>query len=168
MASVISDSSTLIHLAKIDQLDLLRKFFGKVTIPPAVWLEVVEEGKGRPGAIGVQTARDAGWIQIQNPTDIRLLQILRSELDQGEAEALTLALEIGASLVLIDESEGRRIATLYNLPKTGVIGVLIRAKREGHLQSLRHELDRLRGEGGFWIAESLYVRAIETVGENVV
>jgi predicted nucleic acid-binding protein len=49
MPLVISDSSTLIHLATIDQLDLLKEFFGKITIPTAVWREVVEQGQGRSG-----------------------------------------------------------------------------------------------------------------------
>ena len=69
--------------------------------------------------------------------------------------------------LLIDENEGRRIAKLYDIPKTGVIGILMRAKREGRIESLRNELDALRSEGGFWIADSLYFRALAVVGEDV-
>jgi len=166
MPLVISDSSTLIHLAKIDRLALLKEFFGVITVPPAVWQEVVEEGKGRPGATDVTAARDAGWIQIRKPTDMRLLRILKSELDKGESEALTLAVEVHADLLLIDESEGRRIAKIYDIPKTGVVGILMRAKREGLIESFSHELDRLRNEGGFWIADTLYSKAIAGVGEK--
>lgn len=66
---VISDSSTLIHLARIGRLLLLRELFGTVMIPPAVWTEVVVEGGNRPGAAAVRVARDAGWIQIRESSD---------------------------------------------------------------------------------------------------
>lgn len=57
MPLVISDSSTLIHLARIGRLDLLQRFFESITIPPAVWREVVEQGRGRAGAIEIEQAR---------------------------------------------------------------------------------------------------------------
>ncbi len=167
MAWVLSDSSTLIHLSMIGRLDLLKEFFSRIVIPPAVWREVVEEGKGRPGAIEVEKARQEGWIEIAIPRNESLLRLLRRELDEGEAEVIALALEYQVALVLLDETEARDIAELYALPKTGVVGLLIRAKREGKISSLRVELDRLRHEGGFWIAEELYVRALHAVGETI-
>jgi predicted nucleic acid-binding protein len=51
MGLTVSDSSTLIHLAGIDRLDLLKVFFGSIALPPAVWREVVEQGRGRAGAL---------------------------------------------------------------------------------------------------------------------
>jgi len=167
MPPVISDSSTLIHLGRIGRLGLLKEMFGVIVIPPAVWHEVVIEGGGRPGVADVRGAREAGWIQIREPEDMRLLQILKSELDIGEAEAITLTVETHADLLLLDESEGRRIAEIYHLPKTGVIGILIRAKLEGRIESLRRELDALRQEGRFWIADTLYFKALDAVGEEV-
>jgi predicted nucleic acid-binding protein len=68
-------------------------------------------------------------------------------------------------LVLLDESEARRIAGVFDLPKTGAVGILIRARLEGKVPDLRSELDRLRNEGGFWIEEKLYQKALEAVGE---
>ena len=67
--------------------------------------------------------------------------------------------------MLLDESDARRIAELFDLRKTGIVGLLIRAKREGRISSLREELDRLRGEGGFWIGDELYLQALKAVGE---
>lgn len=92
---------------------------------------------------------------------------MKSELDGGEAEAIALMIEMHADLLLIDESEGRRVAEMYNLPKTGVVGILLRAKREGRIESLRRELDALRLDGGFWIADSLYFKALVAVKEDV-
>jgi len=125
----------------------------------------VIEGKGRAGAQEVRVAKNAGWIQTLDVVDQPLLKILKSELDNGESEAITLALEMKAELLLIDETEGRRIAALYGLPKTGVVGILMRAKMEGRIKSLQKELDALRQGGGFWIAEALYRKALEIVNE---
>ena len=67
MPGVVSDSSTLIHLSAIGRLMLLQRFYGQVLIPPAVWREVVEEGRGRPGAREVEDAVRAGWLKIVTP-----------------------------------------------------------------------------------------------------
>lgn len=74
----------------------------------------------------------------------------------GEVEVIALAVECKADMILLDESEARRIANIYGLSKTGAIGILIRAKREGYIRSLKDELDKLRKDGGFWIDEAFY------------
>jgi len=165
MPTAVSDSSTLIHLARIGRLNLLNVYFEQVLIPPAVWREVVEEGRGRPGVREVEEASWSGWLTIVAPTRQDLLDLLRLELDEGEAEAIVLALERQVEVILLDESDGRRVANALGLQKTGVIGILMRAKLEGKILSLRRELDRLRQEAGFWIREELYQRALQAVGE---
>jgi predicted nucleic acid-binding protein len=87
-------------------------------------------------------------------------------LDNGEAEAIALALEHQTEVLLLDESDARKAADIYQLRKTGIIGLLMRAKREGKLASLREELDRLRKEAGFWISNDLYREAIRVMGES--
>ncbi|MBL7164416.1 MAG: DUF3368 domain-containing protein [Anaerolineales bacterium] len=164
MPKVISDSSTLIHLTAIGKLDLLREFYDNIILPTAVWQEVVIEGEKRSGAVEVQQAHDSGWIEILEPSDQTLLRLLKQELHKGEAEAIALALELGADLVLLDETEARKVAELYQLQKTGVVGLLIRAKLQGNITSLRQELDHLQ-EGSFWINDKLYRRALKSVGE---
>jgi uncharacterized protein len=164
MALVVSDSSTLIHLARIGRLRLLRKLYDCITIPPAVWREVVEHGEGRAGAIEVSEAYEAGWIDVVALADESLARSLTRDLGAGESEVIALAIEQKADLILLDESEARRAAEIYSLPKTGVIGVLIRAKREGVITSLQVELDKLREE--FWIEDRLYHRALVAVGEE--
>ena len=165
MPIVISDSSTLIHLAAIGRLDLLRAFYGRIVIPLAVWEEVVAQGRERAGAVEVEQGKQAGWIEIQSATNQPLLRLLEHALDEGEAQVIALAVEQPEALVMLDESDARQIAAVYNLRKTGAVGVLIRAKREGKIESLRTELDRLRGQGGFWIDERLYQQALQSVGE---
>lgn len=166
MPLIISDSSTLIHLAGIGRLALLREFYGEITIPLAVWREVVVEGQGRVGAVEVDEAYQIGWIEKAAVPDMPLLRLLKRDLDDGEAEVIALAVERQADLVLLDESDGRRIADLYQLRKTGIVGLLMRAKREGRVQSLRLELQRLRQEGRFWIEEKLFQQVLRAVGEE--
>lgn len=165
MPLVISDSSTLIHLSRIGKIDLLRTFFGEIVIPPAVWREVVEQGEDRSGAEAVKQAREAGWVTLISPTNVSLIQLLKRDLDDGEAEVIALAIEKHAELVLLDEAEGRQIAGTYNLAKTGVVGILLRAKKEGHINALREELDKLRHDGNFWIDEKLYNQVLSLVNE---
>jgi predicted nucleic acid-binding protein len=166
MALVICDSSTLIHLTSIGRLPLLNVFYDRITVPPAVWNEVVEQGAGRAGAREVAEASLAGWINVVAPADEPLVRLLERDLDAGESEVIALALERQADLVLLDESEARRIADRYGLAKTGVIGLLIRAKREGLVGSLRAELNKLQSQGGFWIEERLYYRVLALIGEE--
>jgi predicted nucleic acid-binding protein len=163
---VVSDTSTLIHLAAIGRLDLLRELYEHITVPSSVWREVVEQGEGRAGAVEVERARQVGWIGVETPTDTALLRLLKRDLDDGESEVIALAYERQASLVLLDESDARRTADLYGLSKTSVIGLLIRARREGRIDSLKEELDRLLEQGGFWIERGLYDRALDAVGEG--
>ena len=86
-------------------------------------------------------------------------------LDAGDADALALADQIEASLVLLDESAARQRAKSLGLRKTGTVGLLLRAKREGSSDRIRRELDELRATS-FWIDEALYRRVLEAVDES--
>ncbi len=165
MPEAVSDSSTLIHLAVLGHLQLLREFYDQVVIPPAVWKEVVEEGQGRVGAREVDEAARSGWLKVIAPTNESLLHLLKRTLDEGEAEAIALALERRPEVIFLDESAARGVADVYALPKTGVVGLLMRAKVEGKVASLRQELDRLREDAGFWFSDDLCRQALEAVGE---
>ncbi len=165
MAKAISNSSPLIHLAAIGRLRLLQDFYEGVLIPPAVWREVVEEGKGRPGASEVGHAAKQGWLQITHIADRALVQLLRRDLDDGEAEAIALAVEQTPDVILLDESEARTVAKTFGLCKTGTIGVLVRAKQRGMITSLRDELERLQTDASFWISEQLHRQVLDAVDE---
>jgi hypothetical protein len=165
MPKAIGDSSTLIHLAAIGRLDLLYEFYDLLLITPAVWREVVEEGRGRSGALEIKKGVEEGRIKIQAPRDSSFLSLLKRELDDGEAEVIALAVENGTADVLLDESDARRVADVFKLVKTGIVGILIRAKLADKIPALRSELIRLRTEGGFWIEDRLIEQASRSIGE---
>jgi uncharacterized protein len=162
---VIVDSSTLIHLAAIGRFALLKEIYGQLTVSPAVWREVVDQGEDRAGVADLEAARQHGWLEVRTPANQPLVHSLWHELDDGEAEVIALAVEHPGSLALLDESDARRVASSFGVEKTGAIGVLIRAKLEGRIQSLRSELDKIRTEGGFWIEDDLYRAVLEAAGE---
>ena len=122
---VVSNSTPLIHLAKIDKLDLLKEFFGEVFIPEAVYRECVLEGKGSEDSEPIEKA---DWIKVVRIKDETLKKSLMLELDEGESEAIVLALEVNSELLLIDDYDGREIARALGLKVTGTIGVLLKAK----------------------------------------
>ena len=161
---VVSNSSVLISLSAIGQLDLLHtRFPAGVLIPRAVWQEVVETGQGRSGA---QQVASASWIQVVEALDSNLTSMLRIDLDAGEAEAIVLAREQQASTVLLDEKDARRVARKLGLFVLGTVGVLIWAKRAGQIADLRSQLDALQQEGKFRLSKPLYLEALEAGGEH--
>ena len=159
---VVSDSSPLIALADVGQLRLLRELFSTVLIPEAVYQEIVLAGAGRTSAEAIQTT---AWIEQRGVTNKRLADVLKLELDAGEAEAIALALESGATLMLLDERRGRQRAVRLGLRVTGVLGVLVEAKHQRLLPAVRPVLDALRHQAGFWIGDDLYRRVLDLAGE---
>jgi hypothetical protein len=101
---------------------------------------------------------------VSQVNDKKLVRLLQYSIDDGESEAIALALETGADLILLDDSDARERARLYGLKMTGTIGILLRAKMEGKIESLREYLKRLKGTG-FWIRDDLETRLLMEAGE---
>ncbi len=159
----VANSSVLITLSIIGQLALLpRRFPEGVLIPQAVWREVVEMGKGHPGS---EEVASASWVEVHEVKDRELVSLLHSELDEGEAEAIALAREEQASVVLLDEKDARRVARRLSMHALGTVGLLIWAKRVGAIANLREELDTLRSSGGFHLSQAVYDDALRAGGE---
>jgi hypothetical protein len=87
------------------------------------------------------------------------------ELDRGEAEALALAIQVQADYVLMDESEGRAAARRLGLRAVGVVGVLLRAKRDGALDSVAGALQALVTQAHFHLADQLIRATLAEAGE---
>jgi predicted nucleic acid-binding protein len=160
---IVSNSSPLINLARISKLDILRQLYGNIVIPEAVWDEVVVKGYKYPGA---KEIKESTWIKVQTVHNKYLVQALRQYLGAGEAEAIALALELKAGLLLIDDHIGRETARHFGLKYIGLIGVLIEAKHKGFIHQIKPYLDALRDIAGFRIREELYYRVLQEVGED--
>lgn len=105
------------------------------------------------------------WLEVRGPRDGNRVASLLLELDRGESEAIALAIEVGTTELLIDESDGRQVARRLGLEPVGVIGLLIRAKVRGHVPAVLPLLDRLQDELNFFISSALRSEAARLAGE---
>lgn len=159
----VSNSSVLIALSAIGQLSLLKcRFPEGILIPEAVWCEVVEAGSDRPGAEEVRTA---SWIQRRVVRDQDFVKLLCAQLDMGEAEAIVLARQEKANIVLLDEKEARQAARRLGMHVLGTVGLLIWARRRGLISSLSEQLKAVQEKGGFRLSQELCLEALRQAGE---
>ena len=147
----------LIYLERIGLLGLLPGIYGNVLIPEAVWSELAR------GSLAV-VAGPPPWLAVGVVADRRLVSELGAELDAGESEAIALALEQRADLLLIDEQMGREAATRLGIKITGLLGVLVIAKHRGMLPSVEPQIRALRAVD-FWLSDELVERILRQVGE---
>lgn len=135
--------------------------FGEVLIPPAVVREL-EQPRLRFNPVIVTGLR---FVRIQSPTNRSLNDELLLSLGPGEAEALTLAVEVHAEAILIDEMAGRAAARQRGLLPLGALGILVRAKQRGFVDEIKPLLDRLQSQLGFFISASLRTEVLRQAGE---
>lgn len=147
---VISDTSSLIALTNIGELDILRKLYKQVTITP----EIEEE-------YGLEIPE---WITVEKVNDLEKFKILNLELDKGESSGIVLALETNASLMIIDEKKGRGIARNLGIKISGILGVIVRAKETGHIDRVKPLVEKLE-KVDFRISARLKSQILVRVGE---
>ena len=86
--------------------------------------------------------------------------------DAGESEAIAMSLEWPADLLIMDESSGRAMARNLNIRITGTLGVLLKAKRDGHIPSLKSEMDRPVQDAGFFVSDRVRNAFLAEAGES--
>lgn len=154
---VVSDASPLNALVRIRCADVLPALFGRVLIPPAVAAELSHSGT--PELVRTWLAARPDWLEIRGPLQI---DVTLDFDDPGEREAISLALELKADLLLVDDKKARRAATQRGLAITGVVGVLELASAR-NLLILSDALDRLRGTD-FIVADEILQDALRRDG----
>lgn len=159
---VVCNTSPIMNLAVVEKLDLIRLLCGKALIPEAVRQELLVISPDRFGAQGIQRLT---WLETQCVTNRSLVDSLMLELDAGEAEAIALATEIKADLLLLDERQGRKVAHRLGLKCIGLLGLLVEAKRKGFISAVKPALDRMITEAGFWVGPQLYARVLQETKE---
>jgi len=126
---IISDTTPIISLIKINRLDLLEELFGEVLIPDAVFRELTTNVTFKEEADIVKSSEFIKVSSIQNRKSLEILQAA-SGLDAGESEAIILADELKSDVLIIDERRGRKVAQNLGIAITGTIGILIQAYHE--------------------------------------
>jgi predicted nucleic acid-binding protein len=144
---VVADSSPLIVLVNIGRVDVLPRLFGEVVIPPAVASEIA--APSRPQGVRDFAAARPGWLRVERPSTVEAIP----DLHPGESEALSLARELHADLLLVDERRAYREAVARKINAVGTVRVLERAAAEG-LLDLRDAFERLK-RTDFWISHRL-------------
>lgn len=157
---VINTGPILAIIAGLGKLDVLKSLYKQVFVPYEVCEEVMAGG---PTGFGVYEFKDADFlIKLDKPTIIQ--PYLRNSLDLGEGSVIQTALDEKIQTVCIDEVVGRRIARLNGLALTGSLGILIRARKEGHSFILREVINQMQSQG-VWLSERLIIFALKQVGE---
>ena len=146
----VTNSTCLIVLDRIGQLDILPKMFSTIFAPPAVETEV-----------GLSIA----WLTIQEVSNLSLVSALQTQLHNGEAYAIALATEIKDSFLILDDKKARRIATQMGLKVIGTVGIFLRAKQQGIISLVKPHLDSLQGVG-FHMTDTIYKEALRLAGED--
>lgn len=158
---VVSDTSSINYLALMGLQELLPKLFGEVVVPPAVVREL-SAGVSIHPVIGA--ALDAEWLLVKDLIGPGLPEDVRRSLDPGEAEAIALAIEMQATL-LIDDLDGRNYAMSIQLPVLGTLGVLAMARRNALVGPLAPLIDRLIRELGFRASPKIINGVLRSAGE---
>jgi hypothetical protein len=161
MKVVVSDTSPIRCLAHLTLLPVLGALYDEVLLPPAVAQEL---------ALPAHCAAPvdiAPWqfLRVQAPSNVNQVAQLLTNLDQGEAEALCLAIELRLRVVLIDERRGRAAAQRHALTPLGTLGILVQAKQQGQIPLVGPLIIRLRIELGFFVSARIEAQTLRLAGE---
>lgn len=150
---VVSNSTPLIAFYQLGMLHLLKDLFGQIIIPPAVQAEVFL----------LRPMPD--WITVRPLSQPIPEPLQKAGLGEGEREAITLALELNADLLLMDERAGRKMAEQFGLKITGTLGLLLAAKQRGLIAEVKPMVEKLL-YFGFYASEDLVRLILNMAGET--
>ncbi len=159
---VVSDTSPISNLIQIGRFELLGQLFNEVIVPPFVHNEILALAHFN---IDLTSYNQASWLRIQQPKNNVSVQNLLKVLDRGEAEAITLAKELNANLLLIDERIGTKKAREIGLNTIGLLGLLIDAKTQKLIPEVKLILTELE-QVGFYIKPQLKIRILNMANET--
>ena len=135
---VVADTSPFIGLIKIGHVEVLPRLYGAVMIPPEVAAELASSK--RTPDVRAFIASDPPWLSVRAPVRVETI----TGIDPGECAAISLARELGADLLLIDENKGREAAMARHIRTVRTAAVLFDAANVGVLPDLKSAFDRLK------------------------
>ena len=152
--TVVTDTTAVTTLLKAGEERLLREIFGSVIVPDAVWKELLAFHSHLPDFV------------LRHPVQEPNQRLAGTELlGRGEAEAIKLAQEINADLLLTDDRKARAAATHQGIQCSGLLGLIVRAKQLGHLSSVGDTIDVLEKRGGLYLSDAVKAEALRIAGE---
>lgn len=160
MRKVIVNSTPIIALCKIEQLEILKKLYREITIPVAVYREVTALEDS--ACMQIKTAGE--WIHVEQIRDYKEKKMYKAKLHDGEVEVMILAQEQQADLVIIDDHAAKKTAKYLGLPVTGTLGILLKAKQQGWIKEIHSLLLELK-RNGFYISPALEDIVLKQAGE---
>jgi len=159
---VVANSTPIILLQKVGQLELLKALYSKIFIPEAVYKEVIIGGasKNQDDFISAHS-----FIEIVRIHNVEAKKLFAASLHEGEVETILLAMETKADLCVLDDLLARKYAKSAGFNVAGTLGVLIAAKNKGHIKAVKPVMDELISEG-MYVDEALYMSAL-TIAKEV-
>lgn len=162
MRKVVVNTTPLIALSHVGQLDLLKKLYEEIMIPEAVYHELSVKME----SICKKTVdKSSDWIRVEKIKNQMAKSMYKTQLHDGEVEVMILSKEIEADVVIIDDANAKKHAKYLGLPITGTLGVLIKAKQKGYIGELKPVLQRMV-ENGIYISQSRIELCLKQVGED--
>ena len=155
MRKVIVNSTPLIILSKIGELEILKNLYGEIIIPRAVFEEVT---------IKSDAIKNLSWIKILEVQDKSNRKIYQAKLHDGEVEVMMLAKEISADLLIIDDNAAKKFAKFLGFQVTGTLGILLKSKSEKIISEVKPILEKMQAEN-FYISEEIIKLVLKTAGE---
>ena len=139
MPEVIANTSPIQYLYQLDLLDFLPQLYGEVLVPEGV---VRELQNGARLGVSLPNITSLSWLRTRSVKSAPVLP-LAAGLGAGEREVLALAVEVDSPLVILDDALARRFAQRLNLPLTGTLGLLLKAKQQKRIERVGPYLRRL-------------------------
>lgn len=149
---IVSNSSPLIAFYRIGRMNMLNELFDEILVPEGVSNELKSGQWGK-----------YDWIKTRQVKDKNMVNLLSVDLDIGESEAIILALEEKADLLLMDEKAGRKVATYLGINVAGTVSLLVKLAKHGKIQ-IKDELDNLINNE-FRLKKGIYETAIKEIEE---
>lgn len=147
---IISDTSCLILLSKINELDILKQVGSEIFITPEIKNE-----------FGLEIP---SWVMIKSPKDKHYQRILEMDLDTGEASAIALSFEFSHAILILDDQKARKTAEKLNLRFSGSFGLILRAKQMGKVKKIRPLIEKIK-KTNFRFSEQLIQAVLDEAGE---
>jgi predicted nucleic acid-binding protein len=159
---VVADTSVILNLCRVQHEHLLQQLFKRVLIPAEVAGEFARLTKIQKRFSGLVLPN---WIEILPAPKSFPTEVIEAQLDIGESAAIALCLNQKADVLLIDEKVGREVATRLGVRTVGILGILVEARDQKLISSVKVLLDRLESEANFWISSDLRLRVLQLAGE---